>query len=136
MDKGKIVVLVVEDDVLLIKAISTKLSAEEMVILNARSVDEALEFLEPNSSPKPDVVWLDHYLLGDKNGLDLTTKLKSIRETATIPVIVVSNSASTEKIAEYRKIGVYKYIGKAETSLSEIVDTIKEAVKNSNKLKS
>lgn len=123
----KLTVLVVEDDSQLLRAIITKLTGEGIRTLSARSVPAALKYLAKGFYPKPDVIWLDHYLLGDENGLDLVATIKPIQRTADIPIVVVSNSASSEKIAEYHRQGIFKYIGKAETSLAEIVEIVKQA---------
>ena len=66
-------VLVVEDERPLSKAIEDKLSNEGYHTIVASSVEDAIEILK---NEEIDIVWLDHYLLGDKIGLDVLVFMK------------------------------------------------------------
>jgi response regulator of citrate/malate metabolism len=73
-----------------------------------------------------DAVWLDHYLLGEKTGLDFVAKLKSKKSKWTkIPIFVVSNTASNTNMQSYLRLGVNVYSVKAEHRLDEIANDIK-----------
>lgn len=113
-------VLVVEDELSLQKAIKIKLELKGFQVFTAISVAEALVQLEKNK--KIDFIWLDHYLIGEKNGLDFVAQLKLNKNTKKIPIFVVSNTVSNDKIGSYLSLGVNKYFTKANHSLADIIE--------------
>lgn len=112
-------ILVVEDEKSLSKIIVKKLEKKNVEVFLCESVDESLNIL---SNENIDAVWLDHYLLGDKDGLSLVHEIKK-EESALkdIPIFVVSNTASPEKIANYLNLGVNKFYTKANISLDKVI---------------
>lgn len=116
-------ILVVEDEMPLLEVIKKKLQLNDFAVISARSADQALEYLDELESV--DIIWLDHYLLGEKNGLDVVAELKSARSKwKHVPIIVVSNSAGPFEIRKYYKLGIAHYYLKAETRLDRIVRDI------------
>lgn len=115
-------VLVIEDEKLLQKAIKDKLERNGFEVVTAVEVDEAL--LKLKKIEKVAAVWLDHYLLGDKNGLDFVARLKKEEKWKEIPIFVVSNTASLDKIKTYLELGVKKYYVKAECRIDDVVKEI------------
>src|SRR5438552_7781270 len=103
-------ILVVEDETSLVKAIKKMLSVSGFEAITARSVKEAGVLLEKN--PRVRAIWLDHYLLGQEDGMDLVISLNNDKRRKKIPVFVVSNSTSAEKLKSYVKLGVNKYYAK------------------------
>jgi len=90
-------ILVVEDERSLLEAIKLKLVESGFNAVTARSVEQALSLLR--STPHIDAIWLDHYVLGGESGLDLVSRLKSEgADWVNIPIFVVSNTASNEKV--------------------------------------
>lgn len=116
-------VLVVEDEILLLEAISKKLKLNGFNVVGASSGKQALDYLE-SLPKKPDAIWLDYYL-GDSNGVDFMQVVHQNKEWASIPVLVVSNSASPDKVAKMLELGVRKYLIKAEYRLDDLVNEIK-----------
>jgi CheY-like chemotaxis protein len=117
------VILVVEDEQPLLEAIRTKLEQEGFSVLTARSVAQATEYL--GSVPKISFVWLDHYLLGKETGLDFVGRLKENPQWKTIPIFVVSNTATPDKIQSYLHLGAEKYYAKVSNRLDGIVEDMK-----------
>lgn len=116
-------ILVIEDDMPLQKAIRLKLEQTGFQVFSAQNMKEALEELE--SHPDKEVIWLDHYLLGKEDGLDFLMKVKAENSSwKKIPVFVVSNSVTHEKVQSYLKLGAEKYFAKAEHPLAEIISDI------------
>lgn len=91
-------------------------------VLSARSVDQAEEYLKEVKNIQ--AVWLDHYLLGKENGLDLLARLKDSPATINIPVFVVTNTASPDKLRSYLALGASKYYIKSNHRLDDIIDDI------------
>ena len=116
-------ILVVEDEMPLLEVIKKKLQLNDYSVITARSVDQDFEYLKEVGDV--DVIWLDHYLLGKKSGLDFTAELKKTGSPwKHIPIIVVGNSAGPFEIRKYYALGVVHYYLKAETRLEQIVRDI------------
>jgi CheY-like chemotaxis protein len=121
-------VLVIEDDHLLGEAITKKLSNEGMTATLQTSAKEALLYLS-SVQEIPNIIWLDYYL-EDMNGLEFMAELKKDQKLQNIPVIVVSNSASGDKVSSMLALGVKKYMLKAENRLEDIVSEIRKFATN------
>ncbi len=128
MDKT---ILVLEDERPLVEVIKIKLEQNGFKIVTARSVDQAVGYLE--DGVHVDAIWLDHYLLGRENGLDFVSKLKHEKAFwRNIPIFVVTNTASPEKIQSYLHLGVEKYYAKLDYRLDQIITDIKTFLKTQN----
>lgn len=121
-------IMVVEDENLLLQAITKKIKLSGMDVLSCSSGQQAIDYLN-NLDELPDAVWLDYYLK-DMNGLEFMQKLKGDTKWENIPVLVVSNSASPDKVNTMLGLGAKKYILKAEFRLDEIIQMIKDFIKN------
>ena len=120
-------ILVIEDERPLLEAIKKKLENNDLEVVTARTVEQALSYLQDLEAV--DGIWLDHYLLGKEDGLDLVAKLKSgDSEWKHIPVFVVSNTASEDKVKAYMQFGVDKYFVKSEFRLDQIIVALKESL--------
>ena len=123
------IILVVEDERPLAEAIKIKLEKSGFAVVTVRTIEQTLDYLEDIGIV--DAIWLDHYLLGKENGLDFVTKLKAHDGAwAKIPVFVVSNTASPDKVQSYLRLGVHKYYTKADHRLGEIISDIKDFLAN------
>ena len=123
-------ILVVEDERPLAEAIKTKLEKSGFAVVTSRTVQQTLDYLEDIGVV--DAIWLDHYLLGKESGLDFVTKLKTHDgRWENIPIFVVSNTASPDKVQSYMRLGVHKYYTKADHRLDEIISEIRSFLENS-----
>lgn len=123
-------VLIIEDEKPLLNAIRVKLENSGFDTLTSRTVSQALQYMQ--DIPKVDVIWLDHYLLGKETGLDFVVKLKNDKRWKNIPIFVVSNTASPDKIRAYIRFGVSKYYTKADFRLDQIIDEMKKTLKEND----
>lgn len=128
---SKKTILVVEDEKPLLKAIQSKLEKNDFRVETAKKMEEALTKMK--ELERVDVVWLDHYLLGHKSGLDLITKIKGEKKWKSIPVFVVSNTASADKVRSYINLGVDKYYTKADYRLDKIINDIIHSLEEKDK---
>lgn len=128
MSKTSPTIMVVEDETLLLQAITKKIKLSNMDVLSCSSGKQAIDYLE-NLDQLPDAVWLDYYLK-DMNGLAFMQQLKANPKWEAIPVLVVSNSASSDKVSMMLGLGAKNYILKAEHRLDEIIDMIKDFITN------
>jgi CheY-like chemotaxis protein len=117
------IVLVVEDEHPLSEVIRKKLEKHGVEVVVSQSVEQSLEYLKEIDNVR--AIWLDHYLLGHENGLDLVGAVKNKdSKWREIPVFVVSNTATGDKINSYIELGVEKYYTKSNYRLGEIVDEV------------
>lgn len=125
MSEKKHTVLIVEDVIPLAKAaaISFKRAGLESIVV--ASVSQAEKALSEN---KIDAIWLDHYLLGERKGLDLLKIIKSEQAFKDIPVFLISNTATEETIEEYREAGIAEYFLKASNQIDSITNAIMESL--------
>lgn len=124
-------IMIVEDETLLLQAIVKKLKLNNIETISCSSGKQAFDYLE-SLSELPDAVWLDYYLK-DMNGIEFMTNIKSNPKWVNIPVVVVSNSASPEKVHHMLGLGVKKYLIKAEYRLDEIIEILRDFVQDENK---
>jgi len=122
-------ILIVEDERPLLDAIRARLDKNDFDVLTARTFEQAKAYLE--DIEKIDAVWLDHYLLGKETGLDLVHEMKGEgAKWKHIPIFVVSNTASDDKMRSYLRLGVTKYYVKSENRLDSIIPDIRAFLDN------
>lgn len=119
-------IMIVEDEPLLLKAIAKKMSVLEIDTILCSGGEQALELLKKGQIP--DVIWLDYYLQ-DMNGLEFCQHVKSHPKLKKIPILVVSNSASPDKVDSMLALGVNDYLLKAEHRLDDIINIIRKMLK-------
>lgn len=124
-------ILVVEDEALLLQAISKKLSFHGYEAITATSASQAIDYLK-SMEKAPDAIWLDYYL-GETNGLDLLSDIRKNDVWNKVPVVVVSNSADDDKVNSMLALGAKKYLLKAENKLDDIIKTFDEFISNEDK---
>lgn len=76
---------------------------------------------------QPDVILLD-IVLPHKNGFEILRQLKTDPVTRKIPVVIASNLGQPEEIAKGKALGSVAYIVKSETSIVDVVKTVKNAI--------
>ena len=127
-----VTVLLVEDERPLSEAIQKKLELSGFSVITARTVKQAMGYLE--DVKKIDIIWLDHYLIGKETGLDFVVKLKEKGSLwRKIPIFVVSNTSTPEKVESYLRLGADKYYTKSDYRLDQMINDIKEFLANNDK---
>ena len=124
-------VLIVEDEQPLLNDIRDKLRTKGFDVVTSRSVKQAVDYI--NEVDNIDLIWLDHYLEGQENGLDLVMYLKqNTHSQAHIPIFLISNTSYPEKYQSYLALGVDKYYTKSNYSLNQIVDDVRTFFEDQN----
>lgn len=121
----KKVMLIVEDDEVLLRALYLLFHKSEFTIASATDGDTALKMTQ---RLKPDVVLLD-LLLPKMNGFDYLKFLKSEPAIKNIPVIVLSNLGDKESIEKAKDLGALDYFIKSDTDLTTLSDKVKKILK-------
>ena len=119
-------ILILEDERQLAKAVREAFSGKNFDPVIVSTVEDGLK--ELRNLKHVDVIWLDHYLLGTGNGLDFVVELKNHPEWRTIPIFVVSNTASSTNIRSYIQLGVSNYYTKADYDIHQIINDIEYAL--------
>lgn len=118
-------VLLIDDDTVLLKLYSTKLSSDGHQVQVATNGEEGLNFVQ---SFKPDIILLD-LLMPKINGFAFLETLNKNPQTQRIPKIVFSSVANQEQISRLRALGVTNYLNKIETTPTQLVQVINQTVK-------
>ncbi|MEI7424623.1 MAG: response regulator [Candidatus Staskawiczbacteria bacterium] len=116
------VILIVEDDIHLIKVLNKKLSSEGFIVIDASNGQEGLQKAE---TEHPDLILLD-IVMPVMDGLTMLKKLREKEWGKQIKVILLTNLSDEEKVIEEEGLGHSDYLIKADWSLEDIVKKIKE----------
>ena len=117
-------VLIIEDDEQTLKIYTEALTKAGYEVLQEKTANFPLSKL---ASQKPNLIILDIMLPGKMNGFDLLEKIVKDNDLKKIPVLVLTNLDSEEKVA--KDIGATDYLVKANTSISDVVRKVRELIK-------
>ncbi len=121
--KGKQIVWV-EDDPFLTAIIARKIMAEGVILLTAKSYQEALVIMQDQV---PDIIMLD-ILLSGVDGFEILTKIKSDERLKNVPVILLSNLGQQSDIERGLALGAESFLIKASHTLDEILSEIRKVI--------
>ena len=112
-------VLVVDDDPLILRVVSTVLDLEEFEVVTARSADEALQYL---ATARPHVVVSD-VMMPDIDGFELCERIRQDPDHAKVPIILLTARDSDEDRRRGVDAGGDAYLTKPFSPL-ELIDEI------------
>ena len=121
-------ILFIEDESALQKTFGEILRQEGYEMISALDGETGLRLAK---SENPDLILLD-LILPKMPGFDVLKKLKEDNETKDIPVIVLTNLEDIKDVDRAIELGATTYLVKAQYSLEEIVEKIKNALGESN----
>lgn len=118
-------ILIIEDETAYQKILKDSLEKENFeVVLSGNVKQGTAELLKK----VPDIILLDIMLPGGLNGFDFLERLKANVKTKGIPVIIITNLSSEEKVA--KEIGADSYFVKSDTTIERIVKKARELLEN------
>ncbi|MCX6766342.1 MAG: response regulator [Candidatus Moranbacteria bacterium] len=116
-------ILIVEDELPMLKALADKFSLEGFEILEAK---DGAEGLETAISKKPDLIILDIFM-PVMDGKAMFEKLRQDAWGKTVPVIILTNLNPDDKTLEQlMKNGPSYYFIKSKWKLEELVSKVKK----------
>lgn len=115
-------ILFVEDDPLILKIYTTRLTADGYQVITAENGEEGLAKAQADV---PDLVVLD-VMMPKMDGFAVLEKLRSNEQFRTIPILLYSNLGQEEEIARAKQMGATDFIVKANISPTEMVNVIKQ----------
>lgn len=121
----KIIILIIEDDEILLRALYLVFHEANYTIATAADGDTGLKMA---GRLKPDIVLLD-LLLPKMNGFDFLKYFKADATLKNIPVVVLSNLGDQENIDKAKDLGAIDYFVKSGTNLDELKDKLAEILK-------
>ncbi|MFH0830726.1 MAG: response regulator [Parcubacteria group bacterium] len=117
-------ILIVEDELPLVQALTTKLQRAGFNVLVAKNGEEGLSLAK---SHHPDLLLVD-LLMPRMDGMTMIRKLREDKWGAAARIIILTNLSDTAKAEEAEKFGVHEYLVKTDWKLEEVVRKIKEAL--------
>lgn len=121
-------IILIEDDVILSKVLSTELKDAGYVVAQAFDGEAGLALVK---SEKPDLVLLD-LIIPKKLGLDVLADLKKSPETEKIPVIILTLLGEDDDVKKGIKLGAEDYFVKSSYATEEIIEKIKNFLAKQN----
>lgn len=118
-------VLFIEDEMRLHKMFEDLFKAEEIQFFSAYDGESGLRLAEEE---RPDLILLD-LILPRKNGFEVLKELKANPHLANIPVFVLTNLEGAQDVEKALSLGASAYLVKANYSLENILERIKEVFK-------
>ena len=114
-------ILVVEDEEILLTAVSEELKQEGFDVVGAKDGQEGVE---KAGTEKPDLILLD-LVMPRMDGITALKLLKENPATQTIPVVILTNLSDYDKVSDALALGAMDYLVKANYRLEELVNKIK-----------
>jgi len=113
-------ILVVEDDKFLLKALSAKLKSTGFEVGTAMDGDEGLKYL---AAHKPDLILLD-LIMPKKNGFEFLEEAKASKTLLKCPVVILTNLGQESDIKKGLDLGAKDYLVKTKFSLQQVVEMV------------
>ncbi len=114
-------IIVVEDEQILLKALSIELLSAGFQVITAANGEAGLQLIQKEH---PDMALLD-ITMPKLNGFEVLKKLKDDPATKAIPVIVLSNMGQDEDRKKGLDLGAIDYFVKSSTDLTVLSNKIK-----------
>lgn len=114
-------ILVVDDEELVIKALTEKLSTQGFIVSVAKDGEEALLKV---SQALPDLILLD-IIMPKLDGISVLKRLKENDTTKNIPVIILTNLYEDKRVVEQLESGGTDYLVKVEHTLPDIINKVR-----------
>jgi DNA-binding response OmpR family regulator len=124
--KRKTKILIVDDDVYIVKALKDHLVRQGYDIYVASDGEEGVSAI---MKIKPDLILLD-IIMPKMDGITLLKLLKADALMQDIPVIMITNLESKETLAETHASGIDVYLIKANYCLCEVIEQIEKTLKD------
>ena len=118
-------VLIIEDEALIAKVYATRLASDGHQVFTADNGQTGLEIAKKEI---PQVILLD-LMMPKISGLDVLKELKKDPKTKDIIIIVYSNLARDQEVAEAKKLGAAEFLAKASFSPQQVVAKIESFLK-------
>ena len=121
MEPSETKILIVEDEEILLTALSEELKQEGFQVVGAK---DGVEGVEKAKSESPHLILLD-LVMPRLDGIGALKQMKDMPEIKDIPVVILTNLSDYDKISDALSLGAMDYLVKANYRLEELVNKIK-----------
>ena len=121
MDGKKTRILIVEDEEILLTALSEELAQEGFEAIGAK---DGVEGVEKAVTEKPDLILLD-LVMPRLDGIGALKQMKENQSIRDIPVVILTNLSDYDKVSDALSLGAMDYLVKANYRLEELVNKIR-----------
>ena len=118
----KKVILLVEDDKALNRAVVFKLEQQGHKVFSTIRAEDALDILKYNYT-EIDIIWLD-LLLPGMNGIEFLAEIRKHEDFKNIKVVICSVSERGESREIARELGVMDYLVKSDYEITALIDKV------------
>jgi len=123
-------ILIIEDDAPIIKLfqeVFPMAGLEIEILVSGKEGIKRIQEIRESKKEKPGLILLD-LILPDINGIEVLKEAKKYPETKGLKIYALTNYSNPEFNEELIKEGIDKILVKAQYSLNELVEIIKEAL--------
>lgn len=118
MVKDKI--LIIEDDKFLVRLLEGSIDRDKFEVIMALDAEEGIT---KAVKEQPALIVLD-IILPSQNGFECLKKLKELKETRKIPVMILSNLGQDDEIRKGLRLGAIGYMVKSNFKVDEVISKI------------
>lgn len=115
-------VLIVEDEQSMQRALKNKLEHAGYAVSAANDGEGAIDALR---SAKPDLVLLD-LIMPKLDGISVLRQMKADDALRAVPVVILTNLSSGDKVAEAMQLGTFDFLVKANYSLDDVLKKVND----------
>lgn len=117
-------VLIVEDEQSMQRALKNKIEHAGYAVSCANDGEEALVSLRAS---RPELVLLD-LIMPKMDGISVLRQMKSDESLRSVPVVILTNLSSGDKVAEAMQLGIFDFLVKANYSLDDVLKKVAERI--------
>jgi CheY-like chemotaxis protein len=117
-------VLIVEDEPSMQRALKSKLEHGGYDVQAASDGEEAVTILK---TVVPDLVLLD-LIMPKIDGISVLRQMKEDDRLRPVPVVILTNLSSGDKVAEAMALGTFDFLVKANYSLDDVLKKVTERI--------
>ncbi len=118
-------VLIIDDDKILLRALSDKFQREGYEVIAAADGNEGLQKI--TGVDKPDIVLLD-IVMPVKDGITMLKEMRAMDFVKDIPVILLTNLSDATNTMQAVQNGVHDYLIKSDWKIDDVVKVVAERI--------
>lgn len=115
-------ILIVEDELTMQRALKNRLEHAGYAV---RSANDGIEAVAEMEKAAPDLVLLD-LIMPKLDGISVLRQMKTADGLKNIPVVILTNLSSGDKVAEAMQLGTFDFLVKANYSLDDVLKKVRE----------
>ena len=117
-------ILIVEDELSMQRAMKNKL---EQAGYKVSTASDGAQGLEKIRADRPDLVLLD-LIMPKLDGISVLRDVKGDDKLKSLPVVILTNLSTGDKVAEAMQLGTFDFLVKANYSLDDVLRKVKDRI--------